>query len=56
MLMLYNVVRWWSIRSWAAQQEAIRQARAKRRPAEEETATRDRTPDPNFNFTDRPPT
>ena len=26
MLMLYNVVRWWSVRSWAAQQQAIRQA------------------------------
>ena len=55
MLTLYNLARWWSIRSRKAPQEALRQAMARRRPPEEESTAPDRPPDPNFNFTDRPP-
>lgn len=50
---LYNVVRWWAVRSNQAlrrareEEEARRHLAAQRRPTVE--------PDPNFQFTDRPP-
>ena len=52
----YNVIRWWSVRSWLARKNAMedadtwrrqRHARSERRPPQE--------PDPNFIFTDTRP-
>jgi hypothetical protein len=53
LLGLYNLVRWWSIRSYAIRQRqfreeanALRRREGPSRPVQE--------PDPNFNFTDPP--
>jgi hypothetical protein len=55
-LALWNLVRWWSVRSYRrarqAEQEAL--ARRSRRHAAEERRE-PAEPDPNFNFTDPPP-
>jgi hypothetical protein len=56
-LSLYNVARWWGNRSYRAEQRAIEIARANRE-WEERRGHRQpaEPPDPNFNFTDQPPT
>jgi hypothetical protein len=57
LLALYNLVRWWSARSYARQRRAEQEAADRqaaqlraRRPAEPMPE-----PDPNFNFTETPP-
>jgi hypothetical protein len=55
-LAAYNLVRWWSLRSYRMEQQARAQQAAQARfsraaPRER----RDEPPDPNFNFTDEPP-
>jgi hypothetical protein len=53
---IYNLVRWWSLRSYRMEQRAQELAQAKRewerRRRSSEPAG---PPDPNFNFTDQPP-
>src|SRR5438105_1456386 len=49
-LALYNLVRWWSGRSFVGYREALAKTRLGRPSAEERKPPA--TPDPNFNFTD----
>lgn len=56
LLVLYNLHRWWWMRSYRAKQRAAEIARAheeweRRRHSTAPT----KTPDPNFHFTDEPP-
>ncbi len=55
LMCLYNVVRWWTSRSWVAQQRAVRDEMERRHPGEGHRPPEDRPPDPNFDFRDRPP-
>ncbi len=50
----YNLARWWSTRSYRAEQRSLRMAQANRYRAVH-PEHRDQPPDPNFNFTDEPP-
>jgi hypothetical protein len=55
-LVVYNLVRWWSSKAFAADREAARQSLTRRRHHEEEDPARPQPErDPNFDFTDRPP-
>jgi hypothetical protein len=54
-LVLYNLVRWWSLRSYRQQRQAEQQALAKREERHREERREQVEPDPNFNFTDPPP-
>jgi hypothetical protein len=55
LLALYNVVRWWSIRSYRRQRQAEQEALAKRfQRHQDERRDPEQPPDPNFNFTDPP--
>jgi hypothetical protein len=55
LLCLYNVGRWWTSRSWVVQQRAIREVTERRRHEAEQLTRQERPMDPNFDFTDRPP-
>jgi hypothetical protein len=52
-LAAYNLARWWSTRSWRADQRALQMSQANRYRAVHHEH-RDQPPDPNFNFTDQP--
>ena len=54
---LYNVARWWSIRSYRHTRQAAIEAEAERerRHREEQRREQPQQLDPNFNFTDPPP-
>jgi hypothetical protein len=54
-LCAYNLLRWWAERSSAANRRSLREVSARRRSrdAENQAGTKP-TPDPNFDFTDRP--
>jgi hypothetical protein len=54
MFCVYNLVRWWNARSYAAAQRAALLERERRE--EERPARPFQPPDPNFDFSDRPPT
>src|SRR5262245_37088528 len=56
-LALYNLARWWGRRSYRqAQREAERQAEERRQAHREtERAERQEAPNPDFDFSDRPP-
>jgi hypothetical protein len=56
LLAVYNVVRWWGIRSARAEQRAFQLALASRRdPRFRDPPASERAIDPTFDFTDRPP-
>ena len=56
-LAVYNLVRWWSSRSYRAEQRAAELAQAKREWERHRRHSEPAgPPDPNFNFTDQPPT
>jgi hypothetical protein len=51
----YNVVRWWSSRSYARHRQIAEQEWARRKPPGSRGRSQSAvTPDPNFNFTDEP--
>jgi hypothetical protein len=55
LLALYNLARWWSIRSYRRQRQAEQEALAQRfHRHREERAESAQPPDPNFNFTEPP--
>jgi hypothetical protein len=54
-LALYNLARWLSIRSGQSAQRAFRQDLEQRHRAGQLHQRREEPPDPNFDFTDRPP-
>jgi hypothetical protein len=54
-LALYNVARWWSLRSYRRQRQEEQEALARRfRRRDEELPRPEQPPDPNFNFTEPP--
>jgi hypothetical protein len=55
MMCLYNVARWWSVRSSSAHQQAIREAMARQRHPDEDRPRPESPPDPNFDFREGPP-
>jgi hypothetical protein len=55
MLCLYNLVRWWSVRSYPSQRQLLRDTLERRQRDEVQPSRPERVPDPNFDFTDRPP-
>ena len=50
----YNLARWWSTRSYRADQRELHVAQSNRYRAVHHER-REQPPDPNFNFTDEPP-
>jgi hypothetical protein len=54
LMFVYNIARWWSIRTAKAQQQTLREALARQREQEDRTRP-ERTPDPNFDFREVPP-
>ena len=54
---VYNVARWWSIRSYRETRRAAAEAEAERERRHRAEQRRDQPEqlDPNFNFTDQPP-
>jgi hypothetical protein len=52
---IYNLARWWSLRSYRAEQRAVQTAQANRYRAAHRERHPGQPPDPNFDFTDRPP-
>jgi hypothetical protein len=55
-LSAYNLVRWWSLRSYVAQRRVEQEAFEQRRRAlEHERRRPEQEPDPNLNFTESPP-
>jgi hypothetical protein len=56
LLVLYNLKRWWWMRSYQAKQRAAAIARTREEwERRRHSTTPAKTPDPNFNFTDEPP-
>lgn len=55
LLAVYNLFRWWGIRSYQAEQRALRNAEANRERLRDQHREPIGNPDPNFNFTDEPP-
>jgi|GEM_PF-2052556 hypothetical protein len=56
LLVLYNLHRWWWMRSYRAKQRAAEIARANKKWEQRHHPTdAAQTPDPNFNFTDESP-
>ncbi len=54
-LCVYNLVRWWSTRA-TADPASVREALARKHEDEERRDRPEKVPDPNFDFTDKPPT
>lgn len=54
LLAVYNLVRWCADRAYRARQEAAREAQYPRQ-RDEHAPRPPQKPDPNFNFSDRPP-
>src|SRR5436190_24113195 len=54
LMFVYNIARWWSLRTAAAQQQALRDALARQREQEDRTRS-ERARDPNFDFREYPP-
>jgi hypothetical protein len=54
-LVVYNLARWWSVRSAGLQRQAAREAEARQRERDARRHEPIGEPDPNFDFTDRPP-
>jgi hypothetical protein len=55
LLALYNFVRWWGRRQSRAHREAERHARLERHYRHHPPPVRLEPPDPNFDFSDKPP-
>lgn len=55
LLALYNLARWWSVRSSEASRRAAWQMESMRHRSRADERRRDEPPDPNFQFTDDGP-
>jgi hypothetical protein len=56
LLVLYNLVRWWSIRTYYSDRQGLQSVMDARRQREraEERHHREEPPDPNLDFSDKP--